>query len=202
MRRCKKPVIVVVLFIVILTYFFVNAFTIYNYGEVDEKRKSDVAIILGAATDRNGVSAVYRERINHGIWLYQNDYADYIIVTGGKADGAEFSDAYYAKQYALSRGVPEDVIFMEEQSKITQENIKYAKEIMKEKGLSTSLVVSDPLHMKRGMFIAKDYGINAVSSPTASSKYQSWKTKIPFLLREEFFYIGYKIYKFFVPNLT
>lgn len=196
MKRYKKTGIVVVVFIVIVTYFLVTAFAIYNYGNVDEKQKSDVAIILGAATDKNGVSAVYRERMNHGIWLYQNDYADYIIVTGGKAEGAEFSDSYYAKQYALSRGVPEDVILMEEQSKITQENIKYAKEIMKEKELKTSLLVSDPLHMKRAMLIAKNYGINAVSSPTPSSKYQSWKTKIPFLLREEFFYIGYKLCNF------
>ncbi len=196
MKKYKKTIIYVVL-LIILIYFFVNAFIIYKYGEADERQKSDVAIILGAATDVNGVSPVYRERINHGIWLYQNDYADYIIVTGGKAKDAEFSDAYHAKQYAMSKGVPEDVIFMEERSKITQENIKYSKEIMEEKGLNTSIVVSDSLHMKRAMLIAKDYDINAVSSPTSSSKYQSWKTKIPFLLREDFFYIGYKIYRIF-----
>ncbi len=197
MKKSKKLTITVAVLIILLLYFFINAFVIYSYGEVDEKRKSDVAIILGAATDINGVSPVYKERINHGIWLYENHYVDYIILTGGKADGAEFSDSYYAKQYVLSKEVPKDVIFIEEQSKITRENIKYAKEIMVENKWKNSIVVSDPLHMKRSMLIAKDYDINAVSSPTPSSRYQSWKTKIPFILREEFFYVGYKIWRIF-----
>ena len=197
MKKSKRATIIVVVFITFLVHFIINAFVIYRYGKIDEKRKSDVVIILGAATDINGVSPVYRERINHGIWLYENNYADYIIVTGGKADGAEFSDAYYAKRYVLSKEVPEDVVFIEEQSKITQENIKNAKEIMEENKWETSIIVSDPLHMKRSMLIANDYDINAVSSPTQSSKYQSWKTKVPFLLREEFFYVGYKIWKIF-----
>ena len=51
-----------------------------KYGKVDEKQKSDVAIVLGASTDANGVSPVFKERINHGIWLYENNYVDYIIV--------------------------------------------------------------------------------------------------------------------------
>ncbi len=197
MKKAKKVTIAIVVLIIFLLYFFVNALVIYRYSKVDEKRKSDVAIILGAATDRNGVSPVYRERINHGIWLYENNYVDYILVTGGKADGAEFSDAYYAKQYVLWKNVPEEAIFVEDQSKITQENIKYAKEIMKENKWETSIIVSDPLHMKRSMLIAKDYGINAVSSPTPRSRYQSWETKAPFLLREGFFYIGYKIWRIF-----
>ena len=193
MNKNIKKIIPVVLIAIFVLYFFINAFAIYNYGMVDEKTKSDVVIILGASTNENGVSPVYRERINHGIWLYENDYVDYIIVTGGKADGAQFSDAYYAKQYIVSEGVPEEVVFVEEMSKITQENIEYSRDIMKNNNWKTSILVSDPLHMKRSMLIAGNYDINAVSSPTPSSKYQSLKTKIPFLLREELFYIGYKI---------
>ena len=68
---------------------------------------------------------------------------------------------------------------------------------MEENKWETSIIVSDPLHMKRSMLIANDYDINAVSSPTPSSKYQSWKTKVPFLLREGFFYVGYKIWRIF-----
>lgn len=195
MRKYKILTAYIVIF-VILIYFLANSFTIYQYGKVDEKQKSDVAIVLGASTDANGVSPVFKERINHGIWLYENNYVDYIIVTGGKAKNAEFSDAYYAKQYAIFKGVPEDVIFMEEKSKITQENIKYSKEIIEENKWESCIIVSDPLHMKRSMMIAKDYKLNAFSSPTPSSRYRTWKTKVPFLLREEFFYDGYKFYGF------
>lgn len=71
---------------------------------------------------------------------------------------------------------------------------------MDKNGLNTCIIVSDPLHMKRAMLMAKEYGLKAFSSPTPTTKYQSWKTKLPFLFREEFFYIGYKIYKLFSPD--
>lgn len=185
-----------ILFFSLLTFTIYDMFNIYQYGKTDEKQTSDVAIILGAETDKNGVSPVYAERINHGIWLYENEYVDYIIVTGGKGEDAEFSDAYIAKQYAVSKGIPENMVCTEERSGITQENIVYSKKIMESNNWYTCIIVSDPLHLKRAMLMARDYGLQALSSPTPTTKYRSWKTKLPFLLREEFFYTGYRICKF------
>ena len=68
---------------------------------------------------------------------------------------------------------------------------------MDEKNMETALVVSDPLHMKRAMLYAEDLGMEAYSSPTPTSLYRSWKTKLPFLAREEFYYIGYKLTRIF-----
>ena len=173
------------------------ALSIVNYGKIDEKAPSDVAIILGAGTWKGEVSPVYRERINHGIWLYQNGYADYLLLTGGVGDGNPVSDAAAAKAYALSQGVPETVILIEEKSTITEENLFYAKAVMDELSLKSAIIVSDPLHMKRAMLMASDYGIDALSSPTPTTMYRSLKTQIPFLAREEFFYLGYLIVRVF-----
>ena len=120
---------------------------------------------------------------------------DALIFTGGIGEGNGRSDAWVAGQYAIEQGVPEADILLEEKSTITQENIANAKKIMDEKGYRTAIIVSDPLHMKRAMLMARDYGIEAYSSPTPTSRYISLKTKIPFLAREEFFYIGYKVYR-------
>lgn len=173
------------------------ALSIVNYGKIDEKAPSDVAIILGAGTWKGEVSPVYRERINHGIWLYQNGYADYLLLTGGVGDGNPVSDAAAAKAYALSQGVPETAILIEEKSTITEENLFYAKAVMDELSLKSAIIVSDPLHMKRAMLMASDYGIDALSSPTPTTMYRSLKTQIPFLAREEFFYLGYLIVRVF-----
>ena len=86
-----------------------------------------------------------------------------------------------------------EAIFKEEDSTITAENLENAGQVMREQGFSTALVVSDPLHMKRAMLYAHDLGMTAYSSPTPTSLYRSWKTKLPFLMREEFFYIGYRL---------
>lgn len=175
-----------------LTYAAFQAVSIWRYGSVDEKRPADVAVVLGAGTYDGEVSPVYQERINHGIWLYENGYVEKLILTGGYGEGSSISDAAAAGRYAVSAGVPETDILLEERSTITQENLLYAKELMDEAGYETALIVSDPLHMKRAMLLAKDTGLEAYSAPTPTSRYKSFRTKGKFLAREVFYYIGYQ----------
>lgn len=194
-RRIKRIFMGVILIAVV--YVIITTVSICTYSKKDEKCNADVAIILGAGATDEEVSAVYRERINHGIWLYENGYVDAILVTGGIGEGNQESDAKIARQYLMQQGISKEIIYTEDESTITQENIKNAKEIMKEHSFETAIIVSDPLHMKRAMLMASDYGIEAYSSPTPTSMYRSWRTKLPFLLREEFFYIGYRVYRVF-----
>lgn len=182
----------------ILACTILNAVSIWNYGKIDEKCSADAAIVLGAGTSDGKVSPVFRERLNHGIWLYQNGYIKKLILTGGYGSGNEYSDSYAAKQYVVSMGIPARDILLEEKSVITQENIKYAAEIMKNKNYRTAILVSDPLHMKRAMLMARDAGIEAYSSPTPTTRYISLKNKLMFLGREVFFYIGYRTYRLFL----
>ena len=49
------------------------------------------------------------------------------------------------------------------------------------------MIVSDPLHLRRAAMMAKDLGISAVTSPTATSRYRSARTQLNFLLREIYF---------------
>ncbi len=195
MKKQKKIILLSVAIIVFLLLLCTVsiAVSIWSYGGIDEKRQADVAIVLGAGTADGEVSPVYRERINHGILLYEDGYVGALILTGGVGDGNESSDAYAAKLYAMEQGVPEDDIFIEEKSTITEENFLYAREIMNQCGFGDAIVVSDPLHMKRSMLMAEDYGIKAYSSPTETTMYRSLRTQLSFLAREEFFYIGYSI---------
>lgn len=198
-KRNKSRILLVsgVVILLSIVVALAIAISIWNYGKVDEKASADVAIVLGAAISDGEVSPVYRERINHAITLYEEGTVDYIILTGGFGDGSFKSDSQVAKEYALSQGIPEESILIEEKSTITEENLEFSKEIMDENNLKTAIIVSDPLHMKRAMLMAKDYNITALSSPTPTSMYKSLKTKIPFLLREEFFYVGYCVVRVF-----
>ncbi len=192
MRRLLSVLLCLALLFTAFTFL-----SIVIYGEKDCKTPSDVAVVLGAATSGDEVSPVYRERINHGIWLYEKGYADYLILTGGIGEGNGKSDALIAKEYALSKSVPEEAIFIEEKSTITEENLEYAKVIMEENSFKSAIIVSDPFHMKRAMLMAEDYGIDGCSSPTPTSMYRTLRTKLPFLMREAFFYVGYCIVRVF-----
>ena len=193
---CMKKIISLAVCAVVLFVAF-TAISIVTYGKKDNKTHADAVIVLGAGASDDGVSPVFRERINHGIWLYENGFANFLILTGGMGEGNTKSDAFIAKEYAISQGVPEHAILIEEKSTITEENLKFAKERMDENGLLTAIIVSDPLHMKRAMLMAKDYGITGYSSPTPTTMYKSIKSQLPFLAREEFFYIGYCIVRLF-----
>lgn len=197
MKKHKVKKIIFSIFWVSIIYILLTTASICIYSTRDEKQNADAAIILGASASESGVSPVYRERLNHGIWLYENGYVEAMIVTGGVAAGNTMSDASIAKQYLVQQGIPEKDIYLEELSTITQENLFYAKEIMDANAFENAIIVSDPLHMKRAMLMAFDCGIEAYSSPTPTSMYRSLKTKIPFLCREEFFYVGYRAYRLF-----
>ncbi len=203
MKKRSKIILFSILAVVVaaLIYVIGTALSIISYGKIDEKCEADVAIILGAGTSDGEPSPVFAARIDHGIWLYRNGYVDKLIFTGGAGEGKAESEAAIAKNFALGQGIPDCDILTEEMSHITQENIANAKVIMDENGFDTAIIVSDPLHMRRAMLMADDYGIEAYSSPTPTSRYVTWKTKLPFLMREEFYYIGYKFYKILPDSL-
>lgn len=195
LKKILKAVLVCVL-LVVCFFTYISA-SIWTFGNVDEARKADAAIILGAAAYGNEPSPVFRERINHGIWLYENGYVDKLIFTGGKIQNQETSDAQVAKDYAVSHSVPEEDILIEEESTITQENIDFAAQIVKDQNFSSVIIVSDPLHMKRAMLMAKDEGLEAYSSPTPTTMYQSRSSRLHFLEREVFYYTGYLVFRIF-----
>lgn len=174
-------------------------FSIHKYAECDETQQADAAIILGCAVENGEPTPVFRERINHAIRLYHDGYVKYLIFTGGVGEDDDISEAMAAKKYAVDIWhVPEACVFIEEKSHITEENLKYAQEIMEENNLESALLVSDPLHMKRAMLMAKDYGVNAYSSPTTTSLYQNSKAGYVFLAREAVLYIYYGVIRIFI----
>ncbi len=191
-KKKRFPLIRTILSLLILGYVL-TAMDIWFYGMKDEARDADVIIVLGAAAYESGVTPVFAERINHAAELLKQGYADHIILTGGVAEGNSVSDAWIAEQYALSIGLTEEDLILEEESAYTHENMSYSREIMDEYGFETAIIVSDPLHMRRAMMMAKDNGIEAYTSPTPSTRYISLETKIPFLFRETNVLIGYML---------
>jgi uncharacterized SAM-binding protein YcdF (DUF218 family) len=114
-----------------------------------------------------------------------------IIFTSGKGEGQPIAEAEAAKQYAEQQGIPTDKLLTETTSRTTEQNLYYAKQVALEHGINRVIIVSDPLHMKRAIKIAEDMGFEAYSSPTPTSRYQSWRTQLAFLVREEYYYQRY-----------
>lgn len=178
----------------VLAVLLVTAVRIGAFGTAGETRPADAAIVLGAAVVGDEPTPVFAARIDHAIDLYRDGLVDTIIFTGARSPEDELSEAEAARRYALARGVPADAILIEEASRITSENIANAAQIMRQHDLASALVVSDPPHMLRSVRMARDAGIDAASSPTPTSRYQTLATQLPFIARETVLYLGYLLF--------
>jgi uncharacterized SAM-binding protein YcdF (DUF218 family) len=161
------------------------------FGGQDRAKPSDCAIVLGAAAYGNRPSPVFAERINHAIGLHRSGTVEYLLFTGGRVTAADKSESAVARTYALEAGVPAAAILTEDVSRTTGQNLQEAKRVMEANGMRTAVIVSDPLHLKRAASMAKDTGIEAVTSPTRTSRYRSFGAKASFLVREVFYLHGY-----------
>jgi uncharacterized SAM-binding protein YcdF (DUF218 family) len=187
-RYCKSLFVVLIVISVIISYL---GYSIWSFSYENQQVKTDAAIVLGAAVWNEEPSPVFKERINHGIWLYQHGYVEKLIFTGGRSTTNHLSEAEVAHKYAILHGVPEGDILIETESRITEENLENAYLLSQQHRFRSFTIVSDPLHMKRAMVMTKKLGMLAYSSPTPASAYKTLQSKLPFFFRELFFYTGY-----------
>lgn len=166
---------------------------IWRSGTRDHAARSDCIIVLGAAVNGTTPSPVFAERIRHGVDLYHSRLAPKLIFTGGVGEGEKHSESSVGRAIAIQRGVPSDDILIEEQSRTTLQNLAEARAVMRKNGLRSAIIVSDPLHIKRAMLMAEGLGMEAVSSPTPTTRYRSLQTKLGFLVREMYFFHHYLI---------
>ncbi|OKH55560.1 protein sanA-like protein [Calothrix sp. HK-06] len=179
----------------LLLVILFTASHIYIYGNTPSLIKADAAIVLGAEVWDNEPSPVFRERINHAVNLYKARDVSKLIFTGGVGAGKQISEAEAGKQYAVKNGVNELDILIETKSRTTNQNLKYAKKVGQQHNLNKFLVVSDPLHMKRAVLMARNLGLDAFPSPTPTTRYRSFKSQLQFLSRETYFYFVYLVFK-------
>lgn len=185
-----------ILVIVIVLAIGVTAMRIYSYSSASADVQADAAVVLGAAVWSQGVSPVFRERINHAIDLYRRGRVHKIIFTGGQGNRNEPTEAAAAREYALSNGISPDDILIEQRSHTTYENLVFAKQLADAHGLQKVLIVSDPMHMKRAIAMAHDVGLDAYPSPTTTTRYTGFRTQVEELTRETFYYLGYSVRSF------
>ncbi len=192
----KKPFpkrrIVLILGIALAGWLTAVGFSIWSFGNEDHAKPSDCAIVLGAAVYGAQPSPVFEERIKHATALYQAGTVSKIIFTGGHGEGAPHAESKVAADYAIREGVPASAVLIEIKSHTTRENLVEAQALMSTASLRTAILVSDPLHLKRSALMAHDLGIEAVTSPTPTTRYRSLKSKLPFFARELYFYHHYR----------
>jgi uncharacterized SAM-binding protein YcdF (DUF218 family) len=147
-------------------------------NESDHASPADVIIVLGCPSyERNVVSdtfsACVQARARHAARLYHSDLAPNVIPTGGLT-GPPPSEAAAMAQVLAAEGVPASAIVLEEQARDTVGNIRYSRAIMQERGWRTAILVTEPHHIRRAEYIARDAGLTFTAAPVTDSP--GWHT--------------------------
>jgi uncharacterized SAM-binding protein YcdF (DUF218 family) len=92
--------------------------------------KEDAVIILGAGVRGETVSLVLAERLDAGVEYHRLNPQARIVVSGGQGPQENITEALAMQRYLLARGVPSELILLEEKATSTRENFRYAAALL------------------------------------------------------------------------
>jgi uncharacterized SAM-binding protein YcdF (DUF218 family) len=161
-------IITLVALVALLAYPVWLGLQIYEQSNDDQVRTADAIVVLGAAQYNGQPSPVFKARLDHALYLYGEDLAETIVVTGGKRPGDRFTEAETGEVYLAAQAVPEESILTEPEGGSTLESLRGVRDIARDRGIETLLLVSDPLHSERIKRIARDLGFDSAYTSWAS----------------------------------
>lgn len=145
-------------------YVLINAAMVageqkYMYASFVELPERTVVIVPGAAVLRSGaLSAVFLDRANAAVAIYQAGKARKILVSGDNST-EEHNEVDPARKYLLSMGVPEADIYLDHAGFDTYSTMYRARDIF---GVSGAIVATQSFHLPRALFIAQSLGLDVV----------------------------------------
>lgn len=136
-----------------------------QYGLADRAQPADVIVVLGSRVYRSGQPGPsLTRRAKWAVELYRKGVAPVIICSGGLGPFPP-TEAAAACDLAQSLGVPRSAVLLETQARSTEETSLYVAEIMRGRGWSSAVVVSDGYHLARTVMLFERAGITAYPSP-------------------------------------
>ncbi len=130
-------------------------------GRSDGKELFDVIVVLGAAVGAGGgPSAALNRRVAEGVRRLEAGAARVLLLSGGKGGGVP-SEAEVMRDLALAAGVVEERLVLETESRSTLENARCSARIVRARGWTKALVVTDAVHLPRALMAFRALGIEA-----------------------------------------
>lgn len=143
-------------------------FVYYMETHLPEMKESDVIIVLGAQVKEDGTPSVALERrLTAALESYEQNRKT-IIVCGARGTNEPRAEGDVMREWLLARGVQESDVVAETGSFNTRENLRNAKAIMDERGLSQALVVTSDYHVARALMLCRQEGVAATGKGSPS----------------------------------
>jgi len=181
-RRSWQTTLLVVAFAVIwlggnrfVTMALVSSLERQNLPPAHLPDKS-VVVVLGGGT-KAGVAprpidevSEAGDRVIYAAWLYKQGKAAHLLLSGGNAPWSNLAqtppEAAVMASLLEIMGVPKAALWLESNSRNTEENAVECRKILDRAGIHSIILVTSALHMPRAMRLFTQQGLQVIPAPT------------------------------------
>lgn len=186
--------IITIIFVIGLSIFIVIEGIILYEGHHKEIGKTDYLMVLGAGIKGEEISTTLKYRLDTAIEFNELNPDVKIIVSGGRGQGEDVTEAYAMKKYLIENGINENLIISEDKSTNTYENFIFTKELLQKVNPNSDYkitVVTNNFHMYRAKYLGEQVGFECLGYPAPAHK----STTFNFHVREFFGVIKAYVFK-------
>lgn len=164
------PIFVVALIVSLTIYLQPNSFIGCGQKPVTDTNctKADAIVVVSGGDTQ--------ARTEAGIQLYENGWADALVLSGAAQDKSGPSNAAAMKLQAEASGVPESAIYIDENSVNTQQNAENTQSIFKQHDFKDIILVTSGYHQRRASleFNKRTDGVDIRNYPVITDKDWNW----------------------------
>ncbi len=143
---------------------------IISVSEAAELDDVDCIIVLGASVKHgNTPSLMLADRLDKSVEVYNTGVAPKVIMSGDHG-GKYYNEVQVMKDYAITKGVPSEDIFMDHAGFSTYDTMYRAKEVF---GAKKVIIITQKYHLYRSVYIARKLGLDAYGVATDDFKYHN-----------------------------
>ncbi len=142
-----------------------------RYHDPSEIPKRQVGLVLGTSryTSEGESNVFYKARILAAKELYETKKVDCLLLSGDNTT-INYNEPIAMQNSLLELGIPPERMYLDYAWVRTLDSIVRASDIF---GLKSFVIISQPFHIDRAIFIAKNNGIDAIGYEAESVSF--WK---------------------------
>ncbi len=132
---------------------------VYAIDETESLEKADCVLVLGALVySEDRLSLVLKDRVDYAIKIYEAGKADKLLFSGDHGQ-TDYDEVNAMMDYAVSKGVPKEDIFLDHAGFSTYESMCRARDVF---CVDKLIIVTQKFHVSRAVYIARGLGLDAV----------------------------------------
>ncbi len=123
-------------------------------------------IVLGMRLRRGAIPRDYALRLDRALAMLVSNRHSRVLILGGETSEGSPSEAEAGRNYLLARGIASDRVLPEDSSLYTLENLRQARQLLRNLGASETALISNRYHLARAGTIAR--GLRMALTPCAA----------------------------------